>query len=540
MRRARCLMFPPCSALVALLVLLASPRRATAQGGTHQHDAVSTSPGSTARLGTISFPTSAPPAAQAKFIEGVLYMHSFEYADARAAFRDAERLAPTFALAYWGEAMTLHHPVWNQQERDSARTILARLAPTAAARAALAPTPREKAWLHAAEVLYGEGSKARRDTLWLREMQRMAAAYPEDDEVQVFTALAWLGLNQGVRSVPDYMRAGAIAQRIFERSPRHPGAAHFVIHSFDDPTHAVLGLRAARAYSGIAPTAAHAQHMTTHIFLALGMWEESNALNTIALEASNGLSGHYLSWLAYGYQQQGRFRAAGELLDSAQARTAAGRARLARAVAQVRAAQVLASNAWSSPLLGGLLDSTAGGYARALNAFTVGIAASNRGDSSLARTAWRRLGAVREAIAGTDADAVIEREQVRVMERLLDASIAAHGGMLARGVEFARAAAELHDSLPVEFGPPAIPLPPYEALGELLLASGRAADAQRAFATALDRNPGRSSALDGLVRAATAVGDPAVATEARAALDRNWRQADARGAPARAGSPVPR
>ena len=518
--------------------LVASPGRA--QGNRHQHDGALSKSAPAVQLGSISFPTSAPPAAQAKFLEGMLYMHSFEYADARAAFREAQRLAPAFALAYWGEAMTLHHPVWNQQEADTARAILARLAPTPRARAALAPTAREQAWLATAEVLYGEGSKARRDTLWLREMQRLAADYPDDDEVQSITALAWLGLNQGVRSVPDYMRAGAIAQRVFERSPRHPGAAHVVIHSFDDPTHAVLGLPAARAYSAIAPTAAHAQHMTTHIFLALGMWDESNAQNTIALNASGGLSGHYLLWLAYGYQQQGRFRAASVLLDSARARAASGRGRLSTAVAEVRAAQVLTASAWTSPLLTGLLDEAGNDYARALNAFTVGIAAANRLDSAAARTAWRRLAGMREAATGADAGAATWRRQLRVMVHLVEASIAAVEGTLPRAVELARAATVLNDSLPVEFGPPLIPLPPYEALGDLLLKSGRAADAQRAFTTALERNPGRSPALAGLLRAASAAGDTAVAIDARATLARNWRSADERGGPARAGSAAPR
>src|SRR5829696_3083288 len=108
------------------------------------------------RLGTISFPNSGPPAAQRPFLRGVLLLHSFEYDDAAAAFREAQRLAPGFALAYWGEAMTRTHPVWNQQAADSARAVLGRLAPTPEARRARAGTPREREYLEAVEILYGE------------------------------------------------------------------------------------------------------------------------------------------------------------------------------------------------------------------------------------------------------------------------------------------------------------------------------------------------------------------------------------------------
>src|SRR6185312_1969321 len=138
------------------------------------------------RLGTISFPNSGARAAQRPFIRGVLLLHSFEYDDAAAAFREAQRLDPGFALAYWGEAMTLTHPVWNEQNLDSARAVLARLAPTPEARRARAPTPRERGYLTAVEILYGDGPKAKRDTLYSAAMGRLSAAYPKDLEAEAF------------------------------------------------------------------------------------------------------------------------------------------------------------------------------------------------------------------------------------------------------------------------------------------------------------------------------------------------------------------
>ncbi len=268
-------------------------------------------------LGRVTFPTSQTGTAHDRFLRGVLYLHSFEYDAAAAEFRAAQQAAPGFAMAHWGEAMTYNHPVWDQQDREAALAALQRLAPTPAARAARVTDPREQAWLGAVEALYGEGDKVRRDTLYATAMERLAREYPRDLEAQTFYALSLMGLSQTTRVVPTYMRAGAIALAAMQANPEHPGAAHYVIHAFDDPVHAPLGLPAARAYSGIAPGAAHAQHMTTHIFLALGMWDQVVSQNIIASGAdrSQWKPGHYTSWLGYALLQQGRFKAAKDHLD---------------------------------------------------------------------------------------------------------------------------------------------------------------------------------------------------------------------------------
>jgi hypothetical protein len=234
------------------------------------------------RLGTITFPNSGAPAAQEPFIRGVLYLHSFEFGPAAAAFREAQQADPGFALAYWGEAMSYNHALWGEWDDDAAHAVLERLGPTAEARRATAPTHREQMYLDAVEALWAGGPKPQRDTAYAHTMEQLVRAHPDDDEARAFWSLAILGLSGTTRVVPSYMRGAAIAQEVFERNPDHPGAAHYLIHSFDDPTHAPLGLPAARAYSRIAPDAAHAQHMTTHIFLALGMWDDVVSQNEIA------------------------------------------------------------------------------------------------------------------------------------------------------------------------------------------------------------------------------------------------------------------
>ncbi|HEX9565048.1 MAG TPA: hypothetical protein VF981_13785 [Gemmatimonadaceae bacterium] len=482
------------------------------------------------QLGTITFPTSAGAAAQEHFIRGVLLLHSFEYSDAATAFRAAQQLEPGFAMAYWGEAMTYTHAVWNEQDLPGARAVLTRLAASLADRRAMAPTPREQMYLDAVEALYGDGSKARRDTLYSGAMERLAQAYPDDDEAQAFHALALLGLSQGVRDVPTYMRAGAIAQELLRRRPDHPGAAHYTIHAFDDPIHAPLGLRAARLYSQIAPAAPHAQHMTSHIFLALGMWDDVVSQNVIASGHDHGRwqAGHYTSWLGYGYLQQGRMHQAGEHLELL-------RRNLGRAVRRgekpsllgLRAHYVVNSERWTDSIAQWQIDPAgAGPVAQTMDAFASGYAALRAGQRTRAEQFLTelvrrgRLGAVEDAYSSNLPVATILERQLRALMLLED-------GKRSDGVAMLREAAALEDAIPLEFGPPDVVKPTHELLGEVLLAFGESAAAQREFSRALELAPGRARSLLGLGRSALAAGDLLAARRALGELKRIWRSADA-------------
>jgi hypothetical protein len=224
-----------------------------------------------AQLGTINFPTSASPAAQPAFLTGTKALYNFEFDLAAEAFQQAEKAEPNFALAYWGEAMSFNHPLWAEQDLAKARHALEKLAPTAAARAAKAPAGKERELIEAVDVLFGAGDKLARDVAYSTAMARLHAKYPADDELATFYALALLGTGRaGEKNTRTAMQAAAIAQDVFQRHPQHPGAAHYIIHAFDDPDHAILALPAARAYSKIAPSAAHALHMPSHIFVQLG------------------------------------------------------------------------------------------------------------------------------------------------------------------------------------------------------------------------------------------------------------------------------
>jgi hypothetical protein len=267
-------------------------------------------------FGHVEFANSGAASAQADFLDGLALLHDFEYPAAAAAFRRAEAADPGFAMAYWGEAMTFNHPIWMQQDLKAGQAVLNKLAPTPAARRARAKTEREKEYLDTVEILYGDGSKEERDFRYEDAMARLHARYPDDVDATAFYGLAILGTAHAGRDIATYMRAAGLLEEAWINHRDHPGLVHYLIHSYDDPTHAPLGLRAARIYAKIAPDAGHAQHMTSHIFLALGMWQEVVSANLAAIADVDRVRkaagkgpvgcGHYPSWLGYGYLQLGQ------------------------------------------------------------------------------------------------------------------------------------------------------------------------------------------------------------------------------------------
>ena len=487
------------------------------------------SPLQSQQLGTISFPTSATGPTQAAFLRGVLFLHSFEYESAAAAFREAQRLTPQFALAYWGEAMTYTHPVWNEQDVVKARATLSRLASTPAVRRAKAGTPREQLYMDAIEQLYGEGSKPKRDTLYSRAMEQLAAAYPDDDEAQTFYALSLLGLNQGVRDTPTYMRAGAIAQEVLRRNADHPGGAHYTIHAFDDPIHAPLGLRAARLYSKIAPNAPHAQHMTTHIFVAMGMWDDVVSQNIAASGHSHEQwqANHYTAWLGYGYAQQGRMDDARKHLETVRANfRRAPRRGEEPSILSMRAHYIINSERWTDPALDWRLETpNAGLVARAMDVFAHAYASLKSGSRARADALSAELSSLRRQAPKEDAFS-----QNVAVPAILDLQLQALLLLDQRKEDDAlaklREAARLEDAIPLEFGPPDVVKPTHELLGEVLFDLKEPDEAQKEFNRALELAPGRSRSLLGLGRAAFARGDTAAARRALSDLMRNWHSAD--------------
>lgn len=491
------------------------------------------------RLGKIDFPTSGSAEAQKHFLRGVLLLHSFEYDDAREEFLAAEKREPGFAMAYWGEAMTFNHPIWMEQDRDAARFVLARLTPAPGTRVSNAATEREKGYLRAVDVLFGEGEKKERDVRYAEEMRALFERYPDDAEAASFYALSLLGACHDGRNFSTYMKAAGILEAVFQKNPEHPGAVHYLIHSYDDPIHAPLGLRPARVYAMIAGAAGHAQHMPSHIFLALGMWDETAASNETAWRVSeerlrrknlsvDELNYHALYWLEYAYLQQGRFRDARALvarMEENAEKSASPRALMH--LARMRAAETVESRHWR----GVAKDPTrASGSGAAAEQFSRGFAAIRSGDPGGARLALGSLHPTNSADRGRGHGMggrySAESGATGVLEQELRALIAIADGKRDEGIAALKAAAAAEDGMTFEFGPPDIVKPTHELLGEVLLEANRPQEAKLEFEKSLARNPGRALSLRGLEIAASRAGDRAAAEHATAEWKRIRRHAD--------------
>jgi Tfp pilus assembly protein PilF len=468
-------------------------------------------------LGTIHFPTSAKAAGQAPFLVGVKALHNFEFDTAAEAFRDAQKADPGFALAYWGEAMSFNHPLWAEQDIASARRVLERLAPTSAARAAKAPAGKERGLIEAVDVLFGTGDKYARDLAYSGAMKRLHEQHPEDDEISTLYALSLLGAARpGEKSVRTAMQAAAIAQAIFQRNPKHPGAAHFIIHAFDDPDHAILALPAARAYAKIAPAAAHALHMPSHIFVQLGMWDDVVASNIVAYKAAVDLAEkknlprgredfHTLSWLQYAYLQQGKVAEAEKALADAKAVADKDPTpRVRDGYASMRARHIVETAKWERiPFpAAAVRDGGAPGYdGSAAYVLAAGLGAARLGDLETAATALERLKAMRtQAESGSNA---YRAKPFAIMEKEVAAAIAIAKKDAAAAEQLLKDATGIEATLDAPSGPPEPIKPSFELYGELLVEQGRLQDAAVQFEQALVRMPNRRTAVQSLEKIRT-------------------------------------
>jgi len=494
-----------CLLLVACLLLA---QRANAQSG---------------QFGEVAFANSGAAAAQPAFLRGVALLHNFQYDEAAAAFREAQHLDPGFAMAYWGEAMTYNHGVWREQDSVAARAVLARVAALPNART----TPRERAFLDAVEILYAPGkAKESRDTAYSLAMQHVAARAQDDVEAQLFYALSLLSLFP--RTDSTYMRAASIAEHVMRDHPDHPGALHYVIHAYDDPAHARQGLAAARAYSKVARDAAHAQHMTSHIFIALGMWDDVVAANEVSTRMGKGAPcGHGAIWLHYAYLQQGR-RADARKMEDVCYDGAANSPGYGRGFAAMRLQSLVDDDQAADAVVRRTLPSTRPSGSSFDQLYGTAYEAVRRGDTTRISVLFDSLTQSRQRFETTPM-----ARQMPEMGSLMDVGMAELRAMLLlraghadEAIGLMQRAAASDDTIPFEFGPPPVAKPTHELLGEMLLSQGRAAEAQKELELALERTPGRSMTLLDLARASRASRDTATSNRAAAQLRVNWHRAD--------------
>jgi tetratricopeptide (TPR) repeat protein len=494
--------------------------------------AAAQSPTQDAGLGSVRFPTSArSQEGQGHFLRGLAALHSFWYPKALEEFRAAQTIEPDFAMAYWGEAMAHNHPVWGDpQDTQAGRQVLARLPDR------LNITPRERAYLDAVRALYGPGEKPARDRAYAATMERIYREYPDDLEAAAFHALALLGLaysggSEGgaprdAAALRIRMQAAAIAEEVFRREPNHPGAAHYVLHAFDDPDHAVLALPAARRYAEIAPAAPHALHMPSHIFLQLGMWPEVVSSNRASWAASTNEKVpdiHSLHWLLYGMLQlrradetQALLATIGETLDKVPKDDVRNQVYGRFIQATMAATYLVETGAWNQApeLLGPAATAaipqagSAGPYqafvalAQAPAVFARGFAAAITGSGD-AQQAITSLNGIRQQVAGAPIPFAAGMAPVLEIQALeIAAAASARHDRLDEAIATVQQATALEEALPVPPGPPPLIKPSHELLGEILLRAGRHVEAAQAFAMALFRHPGRALSVQGAAKAA--------------------------------------
>ena len=265
-------------------------------------------------------------ATQEKFEEGLLLLHNFEYDDALNAFEEATAADSTEVLTHWGEAMCHYKALWRLQNTEKGKAILERLGKTEEERLKTISDPTEQDLWTLVEIMYGPGEFDERNQKITEHLKRLYEQNPEHQEIAAFYALSLIWSTEEYGDGSDDLRlAASITDKILEINPLHPGALHYKIHALDGPKSAEEAHAAADAYAQVAADAAHALHMPSHIYLALGEWEgvvksnkrsyEASVNRMTELELSDGARGyHSFAWLHYGLLQQGRYNEAEALL----------------------------------------------------------------------------------------------------------------------------------------------------------------------------------------------------------------------------------
>ncbi len=480
-------------------------------------------------LGQVEFAVTGAEAAQPYFEKGLLLLHSFEYDDAIPEFQKAQELDPEMVMAYWGEAMAQNYTLWSQVNLEDARAALKKLGETREERLAKAQTEIEREFLEAVEILFGEGDKLERDDAYAAHMEKMHAKYPDNNEVAAFYALSLLGSVDEGRDPEVYEKGARIAQGILDKNPAHPGALHYLIHSYDDPDHAHKAVYAADNYARVAPDAGHALHMPSHIYIALGNWDDVISSNIASFEASKvrkeekGLSNdalgyHAFHWLMYGYLQKGDFDNATRLIRDMEEYTRDLESPRARSYRLMMEANYRTDTEnWDPDALE--LDANVDD----LNISLQAVQAWVNGMTAFAKNDLGALEAVLDSLSEKRKEAQdkvlqrgasmcsnvgwykqlptqVEVNQAHVIEMELGALAEISRGNDTAAENLLKDATTLEESTSFMFGPPTIAKPSHELYADWLLSKGRATDAQAQYEKALQRAPGRMLSEQGLQR----------------------------------------
>ncbi|MEO1217924.1 MAG: hypothetical protein AAFY45_30630 [Bacteroidota bacterium] len=475
------------------------------------------------------------PRVQEKFNEGLLLLHSFEYEDALTAFEEATALDSTEILTHWGEAMCHYKALWKLQNTDNGKAIVARLGNSREDRIAAIDDPLEKEMWEVVEIMYGEGNFEERNNLIKDHLGSLHEKYPKHQEIAAFYALSlvWATEEYGDGSY-DLRLAASIADEIIKVNPLHPGALHYKIHALDGPISAKDARDAADAYAKVAPDAAHALHMPSHIYLALGEWDAVVSSNQRSYDASvkrmlkkeltDGARGyHSFAWLHYGLLQQGKYEMAENILNDMLTHVPKDPTKGARGyLLGMQSRQLVESSKLSDQTQLdldvrvddiGILPKSVRSFLRAQVAFqkqdlntihdeiewlsketyVASLNMNNSGDAMCA------AGNSRYAPSENSVKiAQVIKTQMESLKALLEEDQQLFETKM-------KEATALEDLTDFPTGPPRITKPSFELYGEWLLEQGRYEEASQQFDKALMRMPKRSKSLEGKLAALKAL-----------------------------------
>ncbi|MEJ2085072.1 MAG: tetratricopeptide repeat protein, partial [Acidobacteriota bacterium] len=479
----------------------------------------------------VDLPVSCNEVASMQMETGLALMHHMMYSDAEAAFIAAAEADPDCAMAWWGRAMSLIHPLWSEPPTDD--EVRRGQALVAQARSIGEPTEREDAYIEAVGAYFDieaeTGDEMPRKIAWSEAWREVRENYPEDPEASLFYALALMSTAPFTdKTYVKQIEAGEIAEQVLEQIPDHPGGHHYVIHAFDYPPLADRALEVARNYGKIAPEVPHALHMPTHIFTRLGLWDESIDWNSRSAEAawhtSNAAVGllhhlHALDYLAYAYLQQARDQKAIEVMENMQALDGEFLSHVASAypLAAIPARVSIERQQWADAAalearVPEEFDWDTYPQLEAMTHFARALGAARSGDAETARAALADLEPLYERIMGTPAAGYwgsLVAFQLKAGEAwtLLAEGSSAAALAAMREAAAMETATEKHPVTPGEI------VPVSELLGDMLLELGETEEALAAYQAALDRSQGRFNSLYGAGRSAELTGDMNLAAD---------------------------
>jgi tetratricopeptide (TPR) repeat protein len=470
------------------------------------------------KLGKVHFETSCTPEAQKIFDRAMLYQHSFWYRASQKVFEDALKADPECGIAYWGIALSL---LLNPHVAPPAKNLAEGAAAIAKGKSVGAKTERERGLIDALAVMYTDYDKIDHRTrvvAYSKAMEQLAQRFPNDDEVQIYYALSLnTSASASDKTYANQLKGAAILEPIFARQPQHPGVAHYLIHLYDYPPIAEKGLNAARIYAKIAPGAAHAQHMPSHIFTRVGYWQESIDSNKVAQGAAKEASDfhdqlHAMDYQVYAYLQLGQDGKAKALVDEMPSVTGFTETFLVGpyALAVSPARYAIERGDWKAAASLDVRPSPLS-QVQAISYFARALGAARSGNPDAAKAEIAKLVELRDKLR--DAKDAYWSEQVDIQQKVASAWVLYAEGKYDDALSAMSAAADAEDRTEKHPVTPGVPMPARELYGVMLLDRGKPAEALAAFEATLKKEPNRLHAYIGAAKAAEKSGDAAKAKE---------------------------